>query len=323
MELFSEIYSAYYNAVSKILSCRNLSKKDMIKIINEKAFSESSLYIMPRICDEWKLVSENNGIYNSRLKNIPSMPLTAIQKRWIKTVISDKRARLFIDDDIISRLSESLKDVKPLFSTKNFLFFDMFSDGDDFTNPDYIRFFRIIKNAVSEKKILEISFTSSRKNNITHKFLPLKLEYSPKNDKFRVLSAVVSKGIIKENFVINISRITDIKDTGKFFEKAVPEDSDCCDSVCVEVSSERNGVERFMLEFAGYEKVTEFNEESGKCTAEIWYSKSDETELLIRLLSFGRVLEIKSPEYFRNLARERIEKQCDFLQKTIDGRKFL
>ncbi|MGN0676719.1 MAG: WYL domain-containing protein, partial [Ruminococcus sp.] len=84
MELFSEIYSAYYNAVSKILSLKNLSKKDMIKIINEKAFSESSLYIMPRICDEWKLVSEKNGIYNSRLKNIPSIPLTAIQKTWIK-----------------------------------------------------------------------------------------------------------------------------------------------------------------------------------------------------------------------------------------------
>lgn len=312
MELFSEIYSAYYNAVSKILSFKNLSKKDMIKIINENAFSESSLYIIPRICDEWKLVSENNGIYNSRLKNIPSVPLTEIQKRWLKSVISDARAVLFIDDDIILHLSERLRDVKPLFSQKNFLFFDRFSDGDDFSNPDYIKFFRIIKNAIAEKKILEISFTSSRNNRIVHQFLPLKLEYSPKNDKFRVLSAIVSKGNPKEHFVINISRITDIKDTGKFFEKTVPEVSECRCSVCVEVSSERNGVERFMLEFAGYEKVTEFNEESGKCSAEIWYRKADETELLIRLLSFGTVLEIKSPEYFRSLARERIEKQCDF-----------
>jgi len=319
MELFSEIYGAYYNAVSKILSLKNLSAKDILKIIKENAFSESSLYIMPRIKDEWHLVSENNGVFNSNLKNIPSMPLTLIQKKWIKTIISDPKAKLFIDDNDISRISDYLKDVKPLFDYKNFFFFDRFSDGDDFSNPEYIKFFRTIHKAITDNEILRINFISSKGNNITHDFLPVKFEYSPKNNKFRTHAFIISNQGIKDTAIINISRISSIKNTGKYFEvknKNIHSYIRCPEPVCVEISHERNGVERFMMEFAGYEKVTEFNEQTGICSASIWYNKTDETELLIRLLSFGTVLEIKSPEYFRSLARERIEKQCSFFQNS-------
>lgn len=319
MELFSEIYSAYYNAVSKIISAKNLLKKDMIKIIDKNTSSESSLYIMSRIKDEWLLVSESDGIYNSRLKNTPSMPLTLLEKRWIKSIISDSRARLFLDEESISRLSDCLKDVKPLFNHDSFLFFDRFSDGDDFSNPDYIRFFRIIHKAIINHEILNISFISSKNNRISHNFLPVKFEYSPKNNKFRVQALIISGGKIKDTGIINISRITDIRNTGKYSEiktDNINKSLRCSEPVKVEVSSERNGVERFMMEFAGYEKITEFNEQTRICSASIWYNKTDETELLIRLLSFGTVLEIKSPEYFRNLARERIEKQCSFFTEN-------
>ncbi|HAP78792.1 MAG TPA: WYL domain-containing protein, partial [Ruminococcus sp.] len=121
MELFSEIYSAYYNAVTEILSEQNLSKKDIISIINRNAFSESSLYIVPAICGEWELLSENNGIYNSKLKNTPSMPLTETEKQWLKAVISDSRSSLFIDDDTKLHISEMLKNTEPLFNQEDFL----------------------------------------------------------------------------------------------------------------------------------------------------------------------------------------------------------
>jgi len=321
MELFSEIYSAYYRAVSKILSCRNLTSKDIAKIISENAFSESSLYIMPKIKDEWKLVSEKNGIYNSRLKKNPSVPFTLLEKRWLKSVLSDPKAVLFIDRDIILRLNDYLKDIKPLFSYDNFLFFDRFSDGDDFSNPNYIRFFRIIHRSLKDRKVLNITFVSSKGKRINHDFLPVKFEYSPKNDKFRLYAQKISGEIPEKVNIINISRITDIRNTEKSFLPNTDTENillseRCSEPVCVEVSSERNGIERFMTEFAGYEKITEFSKEEEKCTASIWYNKTDETELLIRLLSFGTVLKIKSPEYFRNLARERIKKQCSFFSEN-------
>lgn len=320
MELFSEIYSAYYNAISKILSCRNLSKKDLSEIISQNAFSESSLYIMPRIKDEWHLISEKNGVYNSRLKNAPSMPLTFLQKRWLKSIISDKKTALFINPETIMRLENFLKDTEPLFLKNHFFYFDRFSDGDDYSDPDYIKFFRKIHCAIKKHEILNITFTSSKGNIINHNFLPQNFEYSPKNNKFRVNAFIISKNKITESAVINISRIDDIKNTGKFFDNIralenTPDNLKCTQPVCVEVSSERNAIERFMMEFAGYKKITEFDEKTNKCTASIWYSRPNETELLIRLLSFGPVLEIKSPDYFRKLAFERIEKQCKFFSE--------
>jgi len=83
----------------------------------------------------------------------------------------------------------------------------------------------------------------------------------------------------------------------------------------IRVSTERNGVERFMLEFASYEKHTVRNLETGQYNVELWYDQQDETELLIRLLSFGPVIEIFGPEHLREQAKQRIKRQAELLEK--------
>ena len=70
-----------------------------------------------------------------------------------------------------------------------------------------------------------------------------------------------------------------------------------------------------MAEFASYEKRTERDLETGKCTVSLWYDKQDETELLIRLLGFGPVLEIMGPPDFRKQAAQRVKKQAELLAK--------
>ena len=41
----------------------------------------------------------------------------------------------------------------------------------------------------------------------------------------------------------------------------------------------------------------------------LYYELADETELLIRVLSFGPVLKVVFPEDFRNRLRQRLENQ--------------
>jgi predicted DNA-binding transcriptional regulator YafY len=65
------------------------------------------------------------------------------------------------------------------------------------------------------------------------------------------------------------------------------------------------------MEFAPYEKQSERNFTTGECIVKIWYDKQDETELLIRLLSFGPTLEILAPSEFRQKAAERIFRQFE------------
>lgn len=71
---------------------------------------------------------------------------------------------------------------------------------------------------------------------------------------------------------------------------------------------ERNGLERVLLHFSHFEKETQkLDERLYRIT--LRYDQDDETELLIRVLSFGPVLEVVAPITFRQLMRNRIQKQ--------------
>ena len=58
--IFSELYSAYYNTVARIITAafdKNTTEKDLDRIVSENAFSESVLTIMPSLkSGKWKLL---------------------------------------------------------------------------------------------------------------------------------------------------------------------------------------------------------------------------------------------------------------------------
>ncbi len=64
-----------------------------------------------------------------------------------------------------------------------------------------------------------------------------------------------------------------------------------------------------MLQFASYDKQTVYDEEKGCHVCEISYDIMEETELLIRILSFGPVVEVLGPERMRRQIRQRIARQ--------------
>ncbi|MEE0266295.1 MAG: hypothetical protein UD936_11790, partial [Acutalibacteraceae bacterium] len=80
--IFNEIYSAYYNTVAKIIaSILNGSADDntLSRIVNENAFGESVLTILPSLKSEkWQIVKAD---MTTPVKHIPTMPLTLIQKQ--------------------------------------------------------------------------------------------------------------------------------------------------------------------------------------------------------------------------------------------------
>ena len=49
-----------------------------------------------------------------------------------------------------------------------------------------------------------------------------------------------------------------------------------------------------MLEFAELEKESVFDEDSGECMVSIKYDEQNENEIIIRLLSFGPVVEVSN-----------------------------
>ena len=94
--LFHEIYGCYYRAVVQMLNLAiagGLTEKKMYEIVAETAFEESSLIMIPALKkQEWQLLDEN---LHTPLKHTPDMPLTILEKRWLKTILLDKRVKLF------------------------------------------------------------------------------------------------------------------------------------------------------------------------------------------------------------------------------------
>ena len=86
--------------------------------------------------------------------------------------------------------------------------------------------------------------------------------------------------------------------------------------VTVKVSNERNAVNRFMMEFAELERISNFDDTTKECIVVMKYDAKDETEILIRILSFGSVVEVIGPDEFRKQIAERVRKQGQLIFGT-------
>ena len=300
--LFHEVYGSYYNAVAKILAAAcegRLDSREMYRIIEEKGFAESSLAIPDTLMNSDKPLLD--GDFRTPLKEVPTIPLTTLQKRWLKAILADPRIRLFGVDDA------GLEDVEPLYEQGSIVYFDQYRDGDPFGDEAYIAHFRTILEALKEHRRLQIRFTGGHGKPHNWDCLPLRLEYSLKDDKFRL--HVLSLG--RPN-IINLARISEIR-AGEAFDPAkVKEPAQEKPFVKMLLRDERNALERAMLHFSHLEKETvKLSEDRYEVT--LWYDRDDETELLIRVLSFGPMIRVTEPASFIELIRERLDMQKKYL----------
>ena len=90
--LFHEIFGAYYRAAAMILRDavrKALTKKDLQEYIRKAAFGESMLAIPEGLTGEkWRLLHRD---LSTPLRQEPSMPLTTLEKRWMKALLADPR----------------------------------------------------------------------------------------------------------------------------------------------------------------------------------------------------------------------------------------
>ena len=154
-----------------------------------------------------------------------------------------------------------------------------------------------------EKRKLRVRFRSYREDRRCYNCVPYRLEYSAKDDKFRLITA--SKGKV---LTINLGRIRSVKLLEPWTAEEYAPPSFREKSLVMELTDERNALERVMLAFSDLEKETvRLDDRHYRVT--LWYKKGDETEILIRILSFGPVLKVIEPDSMIAQIRERLERQ--------------
>lgn len=311
--LFSEIYSAYYNTVASIISCSQQGKLDsdlLFKIVKESAFPESFMTIGSALeTGKWPLIKKD---YSTNIQNIPTMPLSVLQKRWLKALCNDKRIRLFVSDEVLERLKNQLQDVKALFNENDYYLYDKYSDGDPYDDPDYIKNFRTVLEAIHQKKTISVEYSGRFGQQKRFICAPCKIEYSEKDDKFRIISKVRNRHSILNIARIDSCELTDNSKVDDLSEEDLPDNRRT--SVTLEIYDERKAMERVMLAFAHFEKsAVQISDDVYRLTLN--YDSFDETELVVRVLSFGPMVKVLEPQSFVKLIQERIESQINLMKK--------
>lgn len=296
--IFSELYSTYYQTVAAILKAaidHPVEATEMRHIVEEHAFGESMLHILPAIEEQrWQLITPDG---KTPLQKEPSMPLTLLEKRWLKAIAHDPRIRLFGDEIF------DFPDVEPLFLPEDILVFDHYADGDNYTDERYIQHFRLILDAIKYQYPLKITLQNRRENPLVMSVLPHSLEYSEKDDKFRLIGSSDRYGS-----TINLGRIISCEKCQDSIKGKLTKKTERQRRVVFELVDQRKTLERVLLHFAHYEKEAEkLDEKHYRIT--VVYDKDDETEMVIRILSFGPMIKVTAPQHFVKLIKQRLIRQ--------------
>lgn len=335
MALFSEVYGCYFTAVAKVLEQAQygMSKAEIETVVNNQAFCDSAFHLLPRLLGqavpegndrsglslgEWNLLEKkSDGNYYAKPKLAKAeRPMTNLEKAWLKALLSDKRILLFLSQSELTALESALADITPLFSLDTFHVPDSASDKDPYDDINYIQNFRaILKSCILQLPVL-INYESRKQKRQTKHVLAYKISYSNRDDKFRLLGILIQKGERYKSVTLNLARIrsveaSDIKLPEHFNPERYFKQTTCSKPIVLEISKERNALERCMLQFASWEKQTEYDEERDSYICRIFYDGQDETELLIRILSFGPVVKVLGPEDFLKQVKKRIHKQFE------------
>ncbi|MEO1769265.1 WYL domain-containing protein [Candidatus Enterococcus ferrettii] len=298
MELFSEIHSLYYQLMAQLLQTKTADEQR--ELLEQNGFKETPFEMSAYLTEDkegWHLTKDKHTI----LKHSPkSFPLTKLEKAWLAAIQQEQKFSCFSDPF-------DLEECEPLFSWQDIHYFDQFVSEDSFTGA-YAQIVRKLLQSIDEQQVMQLDYQAAGKQQATrHLFQPLKLEYSAKNNKFRVLGKR-KNGRSWKTVTFNCSDIQSLepaKDSS--IEGMVWSPPRLCKIVC-HLIDERSALERATFHFSNYRKTVErLGDNQYRLT--VFYEKKDETELLINVLSFGARMKVVEPDHFVQLIKERLIRQ--------------
>ena len=221
MELFHKIYSCYYNVVRHILDeawQSPITRQDMEDICRAYGFQESALSIIPKLTDgTWALLEEQDiHAFTSRLGHgVPAVPLTNLQKAWLKSLTQDPRFQLFFTDRQLELLDREWEGLPFLYREDDFYCYDRYRDGDSYGSLAYRKHFQAILKAIREERIILVAYEGKHGRIHAFEAAPYQLQYSSKDDKFRLCCLQFHRNTFSRGTILNLARIKDCRVTEK------------------------------------------------------------------------------------------------------------
>lgn len=311
-ELIDE-YSNYFY-ISLINAVNSVVDGEKFKLLNfqNKIISDAGDHegdYLGEVSDEIKseygilFETDDDKFLASRINSYVPMCLSETEKIYLKAILHSKYSKLFLSDDEISLLDNSMKDIPYIpideyvvsSPSRSASYFDKQADK-----------LRLLLSAIKENR--EISYSNKTRNAdyIDKCGYPLKIEYSVLYD---VLQLSLWSSDEHRPVKLNIHSMYDIKATENIWkEKKSPaemlETKRCKEPIIAEISDNINTLERADILFSMYD--TKITENKGKYQLEIKYYEYEKDEIIKNLISFGPYIKILSPPEMVDSIRETI-----------------
>lgn len=243
-----------------------------------------------------RFLSEKGDFYREIL------PLSRLECRWLKTILEDPKISLFLSDDEIDAIRDCLGGTEALPADRIH-----YMDRSD-TAPEHVMEKRprlqMVLDAICGQKKLRVTYRPDRGNIMEGIYLPAVVEYSMRNDVFRIHFFCEETNRI---ITMNLERIVEIAvlENESFSLAAVRErlrehQRHEMEKLTITFTDRKNTADRILNELSPWRKRCYFDRTQRVYTMTLYYPRQDYLELVVRLLGYGPVLQIRdkqSPVY--------------------------
>ncbi len=325
MELFNKYKNKdfYYitNIINKINKYNEIVKEKDLKKYFDKTCTFKEM--QESICnpdDIYKIfnVYDNESI-RPLYKNIINIRPSYSEKAWLYSIISDPKAKLFLEDTQIEFLKKLLEDThnKPYPLSNNDVHICRLNNKPpyEYTNEQRL-FFKTIMQAVKEQKY--IILTNNADNGIIYKdskLIPYKIEYNNKHDTFSITCYNDISNEIIRIFFTNITKLKTGEKVPNYLKiktriRHELENKRTTAPVIIQINDENNALQRSAYIFAHYERM--IYKENDNLYMKIYYYKEFQQEDIIQgILQLGMFVKLISPDNLVNKIKEIIIKKSE------------
>lgn len=325
MELFNKYKNKdfYYitNIINKINKYNEIVKEKEL----QKYFDETCTFkeMQENICNPdyiYKIFNvDNDESIKPLYKNIINIRLSYPEKAWLYSIISDPKAKLFLDNKQIEFLKKLLEDThnKPYPLSNNDVHICRLNNKPPYEYTDEQRlFFKMIMQAVKEQKY--IILTNNADNGMIYKdskLIPYKIEYNNKHDTFSITCYNDISNEIIRIFFTNITKLKTGEKVPNYLKiktriRHELENKRTTTPVIIQINDENNALQRSAYIFAHYERM--IYKENDNLYMKIYYYKEFQQEDIIQgILQLGMFVKLISPDNLVNKIKEIITKKSE------------
>lgn len=324
MDLFNKYKNKDFYYITNIINLINKHGKKITEAELNKYFEQTGTFreACNSICnndDVFSLfqVQEDGFIQPIDTSTIP-VRLSYPEKAWLYNIISDPKAKLFLDNEQINFLKKVLENSLniPYPLSNNDVYICRLNNKPpyEYTHEQRL-FFKMIMQALKEQKYIILTNNADDGNIYKDsQLIPYKIEYNNKQDTFSITCYNDINNEIIRIFFTNITKleiggsIPNLKIKTKIrneLEKKLTKEP-----VIIQINDENNALQRSAYIFAHYKRM--IYKENDNIYMKICYYKEYQQEDILRgILQLGRFVTLIAPNSLVDKIKEIIIKKSE------------